>query len=87
MSKIDELISSVSYVAFEEFGENRVVSIEDASDIMKIYAEWYAKQCLNIAAENVRFQYGDIDVEGIVHKEIVDLDYEKTFCFKLPEHE
>ena len=40
MTKIDELISNVSYIAFEEFGENRVVSIEDVSDIMKIYMHY-----------------------------------------------
>lgn len=50
---------------------------------MKEYAEWYAKQCLSIAAENVKFQYGDIDVEGLAHKEIVDLDYEKNLLFQI----
>ena len=59
----------------------------DIVEMMKEYAEYYAQKCLEVAAENVRFQYGDIDVEGSAHKEIVDLDYEKTFGFKLPEHE
>lgn len=79
MTKIDELISNVSYIAFEEFGENRVVSIEDVSDIMKIYAEWYAKKC-------VSHIYDNHALPGELHDQVVIND--NVFInLKLLDHE
>lgn len=85
MNKIDELIEKIRQ---RPSGWDTVEFFEhDIETIMIEYAEWYAKKCLQMAAANVKFQYGYVDVEGSTHREIVDLDYEKTFCFKLPEHD
>lgn len=82
MTKIENLI--------QEFVDPHVFKIngyEALQFVMKEYAEWYAKKCLDTIAKNIHFEYADTDVEGYLHKEIVGLDYEKTFDLKLPRHE
>lgn len=64
-----------------------VIVYNDAVNIMQKYAEIYAKKCLEKAAEQVTFQYGEFDVEGFPHKEIVGIDYDSILNIKLPEHD
>lgn len=82
MTKIEELIDSVYYLT-----DSEPLTDVHVSRIMKEYAEYYAKKCLDVAMNNVKFQFADMVIEGSSHKEIIDLDYEQTFNFKLPEHE
>jgi hypothetical protein len=87
MTKIDELIESI--ITCEQFtmGYNDVCWPDDVKRIMQEYAEHYAKKCLEIAAENVKFEFGEVDVEGYSYKEIVGIDYESLLNIEMPEHE
>lgn len=88
MIKLEEIYQKHWENEFKELSFNSVSGQRNyIYSAMKEYAEHYAKKCLQMAIVNVRFQYGEVDVEGSTHKEIVDLDYKKTFCFKLPKHE
>lgn len=73
-----------SHYTDQEFSDYGNFSVASA---MKEYAEWYATECLKIAAEQVTFQYGEFDVEGFSHKEIVGIDYDSILNIKLPEHD
>jgi len=78
MTKLEEIIAKYNY------DNDSFLSIES---MMRDYAEFYAKRCLEIAAEQVKFEYGEFDVEGFTHKEIVGIDYGSILNIKLPEHE
>ena len=47
-----------------------------ALESMKRYAEDVIRRDRINIAENIKFQYGEMDVEGVSHREIVDVDYD-----------
>lgn len=63
MHKIDEIIDQnrlrTDHYASQDFVDYGTFSVESA---MIEYAEWYAKKCLEIAAENAKV-FGDHDCD------------------------
>ena len=72
MTKIEEILNK--YRDITRWPEYPEITEDEYIRAMKEYAEWYVNECLKIAAKNVKFEYGYMDVEGSSHKEIVDLD-------------
>lgn len=92
MTKVDELIDSI-YNKEERF------DYTDIEKIMKEYAEYYAKQCLAIAAEKALFSvsnsqnkkiwlYGNRMSVPIVNRiDEIHIFKESITNIKLPEHD
>lgn len=59
MTKIDELIESITKCEEFTMGYDDVCWPDDVKRIMKEYAEYYAKKCLEIAAKNAKLSVGD----------------------------
>lgn len=85
MSKIDNII--YSYAEAESLGtgipySQVQFSYEEVESMMKEYAEWYAKKCLEIAAEKAK---SITDIDKYIYGSIVDKD--SILNIKLPEHD
>ncbi len=75
MTKIKEIYQKFNFNCDEVFFEQA----------MKEYAEQYAQTHQDNILNSLQFIYGDVDVEGTSHSEIVDLDYESVP--NLPDHD
>lgn len=71
MRKIDEVIAKYNY------DNDSFLSIES---MMKDYAEWYAKQCLKIAADEAIADMSFMNATAWVDKDSI-------LNIKLPEHD
>lgn len=84
MSKIEELIDSIRWKYYHNECEFGGIDIEE---IMKEYAEIYAKRCLEIAAENATCdelcRYGKYDQEEVYF----EVNYKSITNIDLPPHE
>ena len=56
-------------------------------DMMKEYAEYFAKKCLEIAAKEVTFEYEEYYRDGDYYMDIVGIDSDSILNIKLPEHD
>lgn len=99
MTKLEEILEKnrlkTDHYADQEFETYGIISIESA---MKEYAEFYAKECLKIAAVCAR-----LSVQGVTSLEeyktdhiysndglqdlYVDIDKDSILNIKLPEHD
>lgn len=80
MRKIDEVIAKYNY------DNDSFLSIES---MMRDYAEWYAKECLKIAAKEARTKLY-IPIEDGCHdfKNMYDIvDEDSILNIQLPEHD
>ena len=82
MSKIDDIIYSYAEVESLDTGTPYSLvqfSYEEVESMMKEYAEWYAKKCLEIAADNAS-TYSDVGGYTFV-------DSRSILNIQLPEHD
>lgn len=87
MTKVEEIISKYSFV-FEDHNVE-YLRIEDAIAACKEYSEWYASECLDIAANNAKVTeqgYEPDGCEGDIEYEFV-VDGESIKNIKFPSHE
>lgn len=87
MTKIDELIKSICNKGGPYHPD--WYSEGDIENIMKEYAEWYAKECLQIAAQQATTMYY-IPVEDgcMMHTHAYDIvDPNSILNITFPEHE
>lgn len=83
MSKIKEILKDFRLpIGFNDNGDWNDHLVAAA---MREYAEFYAQKHQDNILNNFQFIYGDVDVEGTCHSEIVDLDYDSIPS--LPEHD
>lgn len=89
MSKIKKLISTV----WNKTDSNEHIYdiyVSEIEDLMKSYAEYYAKKCLEIAADNATgtpiYDYSN-PYTAILLEDKVNIDVDSILNIKLPEHE
>lgn len=98
MSKIDEIIRSIDPNAINNWAHLDNWVLDDVEYCMKTYAEWYAKRCLDQAAENANLRcQGVTSLEEFYNLRImtndgfqdimVDVNTESITNITLPEHE
>lgn len=88
MTKLEEILEKnrlkTDHYADQEFSDYGLFSVEAA---MKEYSEWYAKKCLEIAAEEAdvmeEWFYNRVDDED--HRWVINKD--SILNIKLPEHD
>ncbi len=81
MNKIKELISNY-WLDTDSSSLVHDLYVSDIEELMIEYAEWYAKQCLEIAAEKAETEWGsgcDYDVKIVNKSTILNIE--------LPNHE
>lgn len=88
--KIEELINDIKYTTFDGHSNTwEVCDPDKVREIMILYAEYYAKKCLGIAAENATTECvvpeDEFCPDFTNAYEIVDKD--SILNIKLPEHE
>jgi len=82
MSKINELILKSVKISGTTSSNEQIWTSDAIREIMEEYAEWYAKECLEIAAEQAETEWGtgcDYDVKVVDKSSILNI--------KLPPHE
>ena len=80
MTKIEELMNSV--IVDGPVYPEQYFSIENIEKIMKEYAEFYAKKCLEIAVENAFYvpdRYGTLSKKYVNKDDVLNIN--------LPEHD
>lgn len=91
MNKIEEIIEKydVHYGTPDSLGYGCFMT-SDMISAMKEYAEWYAKRCLEVAAENATgipiYDYSN-PYNVIVLEDRVNIDFDSILNIELPDHE
>ena len=88
MSKIEEILNK--YRDITRWPEYPVITEDEYIRAMKEYAEYYAKECLQIAAENATgqpcYDYSNRYCVSIIENE-VNINKESITNIQLPDHE
>lgn len=71
------------FLIYEEGATANITS--KIKQAMITYAEQVRDEDRKIVAGNIKFQYGEMDVEGVTHREIVDIDYTSILNAPKPE--